>query len=206
MEKLLGCSKSVLTGNELKFEINKSLHIPDKYDYSPYMSPIVTQVGNTCVCNSTISLLDWKLNMKNGIYNFNGFNPNEIYNIRSNKEQDNGMTFKEALDYAHNHGVKYTKGNCKIGDYAMVCSEIGLKYALIENGPCLFAVPVYNTDYEDFWVPRGEMVGGHAMAFVGYNTDGFILRNSWGKQYGKDGYYVMPYSDFNKIWEIWTIL
>ena len=44
------------------------------------------------------------------------------------------------------------------------------------------------------------------MAFVGYNKEGFILRNSWGKNYGENGYALLPYDDFSQIWEIWTIL
>ena len=184
-----------------------SLDIPEEFSYKPYMTPIVNQIGNTCVCNSTISVLDWKVNMKTGKKDFNGFNPNEIYDIRTDKTQDNGMTFKEALNYAKNHGVKESNGMLfEIGEYAMIGSELMLKYALVENGPCLFAVPVYNTDYEDFWNKRGNLIGGHAMAFVGYNKEGFILRNSWGKNYGENGYALLPYDDFSQIWEIWTIL
>lgn len=202
---LLGCMKSVLDGTEHKYSFSKSLDIPEEYSYEPYMAPIVNQVGNTCVCNSTISILDWKLNMKDGTYDFNGFDPNEIYSIRSNKFEDCGMTFKEALSYAKNHGVKYNKGIYKIGHYAMVTNKEMLKSALIENGPCLFAVPVYNDNYEDFWIGRGKLQGGHAMCFVGYNKDGFILRNSWGETYGENGYALLPYSDFDNVWEIWTV-
>ncbi|MEM9108887.1 MAG: C1 family peptidase [Planctomycetota bacterium] len=37
-------------------------------------------------------------------------------------------------------------------------------------------------------VYRGRRWGGHAVAIVGYNSDGFIIRNSWGAGWGKDGY------------------
>ena len=62
--------------------------------------------------------------------------------------------------------------------------------------------------------PRGEQVlGGHAVVAVGYDdtSQRFIVRNSWGKAWGKKGYCTMPYgyltdpslaSDF---WAIYTV-
>jgi len=62
--------------------------------------------------------------------------------------------------------------------------------------------------------PRGEqMIGGHAVLAVGYDDteQRFIVRNSWGNQWGMKGYFTMPYgyltdpqlaSDF---WAIYTV-
>ena len=44
--------------------------------------------------------------------------------------------------------------------------------------------------------PRGEqLIGGHAVVAVGYDDamQRFIVRNSWGKKWGKKGYCTMPY-------------
>jgi C1A family cysteine protease len=44
--------------------------------------------------------------------------------------------------------------------------------------------------------PRGErLLGGHAVTAVGYddNEQRFLVRNSWGSQWGMDGYCTMPY-------------
>jgi C1A family cysteine protease len=58
----------------------------------------------------------------------------------------------------------------------------------------------------EFWNDRRmDFQGGHAVSIVGYNDEGFILRNSWGRTYGDNGYSVIPYEDFNKFMEIWTI-
>ena len=38
--------------------------------------------------------------------------------------------------------------------------------------------------------------GGHAFAFVGYNEIGFIVQNSWGSGWGKDGFATLPYEDW----------
>ena len=40
---------------------------------------------------------------------------------------------------------------------------------------------------------------------IGYDEEGFIIRNSWGKSYCENGYSKLLYRDFNRIIEIWTI-
>ena len=40
--------------------------------------------------------------------------------------------------------------------------------------------------------------GGHAFAIVGYNRDGFIIQNSWGKNWGTAGRAVLHYEDWLK--------
>lgn len=38
--------------------------------------------------------------------------------------------------------------------------------------------------------------GGHAFALVGYNRAGFIIQNSWGKDWGAGGFAVISYADW----------
>lgn len=40
--------------------------------------------------------------------------------------------------------------------------------------------------------------GGHAFAIVGYNAVGFIVQNSWGKEWGFQGFAILTYSDWLK--------
>jgi len=44
--------------------------------------------------------------------------------------------------------------------------------------------------------PTEEVLGGHAVLAVGYDDDRqrFMCRNSWGKGWGKDGYFTLPYA------------
>ncbi len=49
-------------------------------------------------------------------------------------------------------------------------------------------------------------MGYHAISIVGYNKEGFIIRNSWGKTYGNGGYGIIKYDDMDKMLEMWTIL
>jgi C1A family cysteine protease len=75
------------------------------------------------------------------------------------------------------------------------------------NGPCFGALPVYNF-YNAFWQKDygDELEGLHAVSIVGYTKDSFIIRNSWGKSYGKDGYYELKNEDINNFIELWTII
>lgn len=38
--------------------------------------------------------------------------------------------------------------------------------------------------------------GGHAFALVGYNQEGFVLQNSWGRSWGSLGFALLPYEEW----------
>jgi hypothetical protein len=42
----------------------------------------------------------------------------------------------------------------------------------------------------------GKADSGHAVALVGYTSDGFIVQNSWGEQWGEGGFALLPYEDY----------
>lgn len=46
------------------------------------------------------------------------------------------------------------------------------------------------------WDGRPSQEGGHAYALVGFNTQGFILQNSWGADFGAGGFAVLTYLDW----------
>lgn len=79
-----------------------------------------------------------------------------------------------------------------------------LKGCLAEGFPFVFGFAVYESfESQDVAktghapMPRaGEaMLGGHAVLAVGYDEDNqrFIVRNSWGRGWGMQGYFTMPY-------------
>ncbi len=83
----------------------------------------------------------------------------------------------------------------------------GMKSALASKHPIIIGVPLYQSFMTKEFAKSGEMVlpqkgeqiiGGHAMAMVGYDDakESFIVRNSWGKDWGKGGYFYMPYEYF----------
>jgi C1A family cysteine protease len=57
---------------------------------------------------------------------------------------------------------------------------------------------------------RDRYLGGHAMLVVGYSEDSrhFIVRNSYGPQWGDRGYGYFPYRyllDPDLAWDLWTV-
>ena len=43
---------------------------------------------------------------------------------------------------------------------------------------------------------RASQTDGHAFALVGFNTQGFVVQNSWGKSWGAGGFAVLTYADW----------
>ena len=87
--------------------------------------------------------------------------------------------------------------NYHIKSYYSCNSIDDIKYALINHGPVLGALEWYK-EYKvnDKGILTGNPTtysGGHAVVIYGYNEDGFICQNSWGKMWGKKGTFIVPY-------------
>lgn len=197
-----GCIKSELDGSEKIFKPN-NLNIPNKYSYEKILPDVINQ-GNLpiCVPCSISSFIDWDLNISKhqNIYK----NKIDVNNCFKSILTKNGTQIKQALNYLKHNGIIVNDNNYKIFAYYIIPSLMVAKIAIIMNGPLIAGLPVYNSNRVDFW--NGKLLEGyHAVSLIGYNENGFILRNSWGKDYGYNGYSILNYSDFNKIIELWTI-
>lgn len=95
--------------------------------------------------------------------------------------------------------------NHQVVEYLRVDQTLDqLKACLAAGYPVVFGFTVYES-FEGAEVARtglvtmphgGErVVGGHAVMAVGYDdaTQRFLVRNSWGEGWGKNGYFTMPY-------------
>ena len=202
-----GWKPSELDGTEKTFDIIKNFEIPEEYSYIDYLPQVENQGStNMCVTYALSAHLDWNCNVDNSQDNKrnNHIDKKQIYSVRSTPG-DNGMTFKEALNFLKKQGVKSDIGKLRIEKYAMVRSYLALKQALLLNGPCVGGLYVKDESSNDFWNGQRNL-GGHAIAIVGYTKKGFIIRNSWGPRYGSNGYWILLYQDFNKLLECWTII
>ena len=147
-----------------------------------------------------------------------------LYNLRVNKPQK-GMTPRHTMQLLRKYGIPSAKSykrrwkdvedipqevldealNHRILGYARIMTIDGLKKSIYKNGPAYIAMPVFN-DTDTFWKAKWSenILGGHALCVVGYTETGFILRNSWGTQWGDFGHTIYPYSDWGSHYEAWT--
>lgn len=119
-----------------------------------------------------------------------------MYDKRADKSLD-GMQPVE--------GFKILKEEGRIKVFSRISTLDSLKHSILSNGPALIALIVKDTNRNDFW-NGGQLNAGHAVSVIGYSKDSLIIKNSWGYSYGDSGYWYLPYEDFNKVIEAWTIL
>ena len=204
-KKNFGFKKSNIDGTELIFGAPIQQTMPEKYSLEKFMPPVINQ-GNApiCVPVSISAYLNWKENLKDGSKKDNNVNYFDVYDLYGEAE---GMTFKDAFKHIRKEGISSDAGVLKIGSYAMVRSAFALRLAILMNGPCFGALPVYN-DTDEFWIKNDgdELLAFHAIAIVGYDNKGFIIRNSWGKSFGKKGYTKIKNEDLGKFLELWTVV
>lgn len=209
-----GCKPSKLDGTEIIVDdVLDNMDIPAEYSYLMYL-PNAYDQGNrpTCVPHAISAFVDWY----NGVNDIDGdMSIDWIYDCRENKDGE-GMTLKEALKYIKKVGytTKQDYKNIRKGEspeldqinmYGMLNSVFAMQRSLLINGPFILALPVYDSSRSDFW-NGSKFEGGHAVACVGYDEYGLIIRNSWGTMWGAGGYCTLPYEQVNKIYEAWALI
>lgn len=201
-----GYVPSTMDGTEHHFDAGEET-IPESYSYREFLPKVLNQGElSICVPCSVSAYLNWRENLIDGSKKDNEIALMQIYASRPNDGE--GMTFKDALHFLRHNGVESKLGKLTIKGYALVNKVRDLQYALVMNGPCLGALPVWSMTHDDFWnMDYGEsFYGYHAISIVGYNEEGFIIRNSWGRGFGDNGYVILPYKDYKELLEKWTII
>lgn len=113
---------------------------------------------------------------------------------------------KEDVEYIPEPVIERALKN-RIKSYARVHTIHGLKKALYKNGPCYISFPVYKNRPEIWRAEQGEKAhGGHAMTICGWNSKGFIIRNSWGSKWNGDGTVLYKFSEWGSHWEVWSLI
>ncbi|HEU5356349.1 MAG TPA: C1 family peptidase [Actinocrinis sp.] len=94
-----------------------------------------------------------------------------------------------------------------------------LKGCLAEGFPFVFGFTVYESFESQTVAQSGDApmpsageqaLGGHAVLAVGYDDDTkrFLVRNSWGPEWGKGGYFTLPYAYLTEpglASDFWTV-
>jgi len=204
--------------------------LPPTYDMRDKLTTVRDQ-GNqgTCVAQSGAAMKEYQERMQIAYKWY--LSPQFIYNNRENYPEA-GMWPRDLMAILLKYGIAQendfpygtqTKisstvyedaANFKIKAYAAIkLSGNGpvdienIKNALYQNGPVVITFNVYNYTPK-FWLsqPGETIIGGHAVTIVGWTTDSFIIRNSWGTGWGDRGYTYYSFSDYIRgvHMETWT--
>ena len=161
--------------------------------------------------------------------------------VNNKTNEDDGAMLYDVLQVLHDYGVCSEKtwpyvvqkfaqrppDNCYeeaknygISKYEHVDLDLNTwKSVLAQGYPIIFAIYTYSNMQNPrngyITVPRAneKQTGGHAMCCVGYSDPDrvFIVRNSWGHQWGDKGYCYIPYDyimnpnlNYNDSWVIYS--
>ena len=94
-----------------------------------------------------------------------------------------------------------------------------IKTALYSQHPVVFGILIYPSFESEQTAQTGivslpaqneQTLGGHALCFAGYDDskNAFLVRNSWGVQWGQGGYFWLPYAYVQNpelTFDIWVI-
>jgi Papain family cysteine protease/zinc-ribbon domain len=127
------------------------------------------------------------------------------YDIDAFKREPNGEAFSEA-------------GQHTVDEYRRVPVELhAMKTCLAEGYPFVFGMKIFKSFEDDGHHGRvslpsrgDEDMGSHAMLACGYSERDqvFVVRNSWGTDWGDAGYCYVPYSylsDGEMTHDCWTV-
>lgn len=165
-----------------------------------------------CVAYSAATLKMHQEKREHGSYL--DFDPNWLYSECKKRDgipRQDGTFLRVALQILNETGylLKDKSASYKIEKYVRLTSVQQIKEAVYTVGPVVFGITVdtgiYNPNASGIIPqPNDDTVGGHAMTICGYDDNkacgktkgAFLIKNSWGTDYGLKGYVWMPYSHF----------
>lgn len=157
-------------------------------DYRSEMPAVKDQdINGNCLAHAVAAMMEWRGSKYNVLKDY--YSPQFIFDNRQDLDE---------LDIKDIERIIKTKA-------IRINTIEELKTALSENGPCIINLQMYNRTTR-MWKPidSRRVIGMHSLLVVGYNWDGFILRNSWGQNWGDEGYCIFPYADWKWKWEVLT--
>ncbi len=99
-------------------------------------------------------------------------------------------------------GVYYRVDKRSVVDMQAALVEIGALYvsADVHGGWDMVTAKKRFTNYDKLPViafdAHTKIDGGHSFALVGYTAEGFVVQNSWGRDWGMSGFALMTYADW----------
>lgn len=199
--------------------------LPLTVDYTPEMLPVRDQGSEgCCVAEASACMKEYQKRIQIGLRAY--FAPQFLYDLRvdlssSGMDPENAMQILDqygcALEDSYpfgkshkpagiSHAIYAQAANFKSRSYAFITSVAALKAALVANGVCILCAPIFNYS-STFWIPQNakqEVITYHCVAVVGYDATSFIIRNSWGADWGNQGYSNFLFTSWESGITGWT--
>lgn len=106
--------------------------------------------------------------------------------------------------------LKEQAANYKVNSYSRIYTTYEIKNCIFNDTPVPISIPVYNDlmyDKDTFIIqgPSGSIEGYHMIIIYGYNEKGWLIQNSWGKDWANSGTAILPYDyPIDSAWAIDT--
>lgn len=212
----LGCEKDPVDSRDLmlaSYIIPKKL--PKAINWFNMNIPVSNQ-GNqpACVGYSTAYLKQEQEMMEyNQVINFSGLDFYKRLKEIDEIPNQAGTYIRVAMKALQEEGIKDSiNGAYKIESYTSVKSIDELKYAITANGFAVIGVDVFDSFYNPIngvidYKEGEESNGLHAILLGAYddNEKKFIMKNSWGENWGLGGYSYLTYKYVEKaLNDAWT--
>lgn len=209
----------------------KSTTMPDKYEIK--MPDVKDQsIVNSCVAHSLATFLEETYKQQNIKFSTGfiyGYRPDGY-------DQGEGMYPREALktllkvgdvpkqNFDYNKEMPEIKRLVdenfkilseladlyKIQSYSRIYTTNEIKKCIYNDIAVPISIPVYNDmKFDENYIiemPNGICNGYHAIIIYGYNENGWLIQNSWGKDWANGGRAILPYNyPIDTAWAIDTV-
>jgi len=124
----------------------------------------------------------------------------ELWPYRNNDSSP--LTVERAKDARNNTIGAYYRLKHTIVDFHSALNEVGTIYVSANVHPGWWPQNIH----KGVITPHKEATGGHAFAIVGYNDIGFWVQNSWGPRWGRHGFALWRYEDWQaNVKDAWVV-
>lgn len=129
------------------------------------------------------------------------------YDITKFKRKPTTVCYKTATKYT---AIQYARVARTLNDFKTVLASKSLIVAGISVYDSFMSNEVATTGVVPLPSKTEKLQGGHAIDLIGYSdqTERFIVRNSWGTEWGNKGFFTIPYQyilDSNLSDDFWVI-
>lgn len=183
------------------FAVESTIKAPVSVEWNR-RAPIFNQGSiGSCTGNAAAGVIGTDSKGRQGLSTANEALAVEIYSLATHLDRIQGIY--PPYDTGST-GIAACKAARKLGFIAGYRHAFSIDAALraLQNGPCLTGISWLtgcdDPDSDGLVQYKGYMRGGHEIVMMGYDLSTNLVKfaNSWGPEWGKDGYFFMSKDDF----------